>query len=182
MRQLCAIILVHLVLGACSLDYRAAQVEDDRAESVPETVLVDARLVIVRSRARRFRVSAARVEHYPEQQQQIFTNFTFEETDGVGAVLSAGSADSAVYFTNSDDIELSGNITFYSYQQEAGIYADWLRWDDEKRILSGTPDGLVRVERDGGSTISGLGFSADMRGSTVEFAEQVAGTLVTEDE
>ena len=170
------------MIGGCSLDYRPAQVGDDRAESVPETVLVEAQLVIVRSETRRFRVGASRVEHYPEQQKQIFAGFVFEETDDAGTVLSAGSADSAIYFTNSDDIEMSGNIVFYSHQQQAGIYADWLRWDDDARTLSGAPGGLVRVERDGGSKISGYGFVADMRRSTVEFAERVSGILVADDE
>lgn len=168
-------------LGACSLDYRPAQVEGERLESVPETVLVEAQLVIVRSEARRFEVRAARVEHYPERKQQTFDRFEFRETDAAGRPLSAGSADHAIYHTDRDDVEMSGTIQFHSQQQEAGIYADWLYWDDAERVLSGAPDGLVRVERDGGSTISGYGFRADMRSSTVEFAEQVTGTLVTED-
>ncbi len=181
MRLLCTVTLLAFFLGACSLDYRPAQLEDDRAETVPETVLIEAQLVIVRSEARRFRVSAQRVEHFPEQQQQVFSRFAFEEIDRNGAVLSSGSAESAIYFTDSDDIEMSGNISFYSYQHQAGIHADWLRWNDEQRRLAGSPDGLVRVERDGGSTISGVGFAADMRSSTVEFAEQVSGTLVTDE-
>ena len=170
------------VLGACSLDYRPAQVGEERAESVPETVLVAAELVIVRSQARRFRVAAQRVEHYPEQRRQVFTGFEFQETDAEGAVLSSGSADNAVYFTDSDDVEMAGNIRFHSDQQQAGIYAEWLRWNDDARLLSGAPDGLVRVEREGGSTISGIGFVADMSAGTVEFAAQVSGRLVTDDD
>ena len=170
-----------VALAACSLDYRPAQVEGERRESVPETVLVEAQLVIVRSESRRFQVRAARVEHYPERKQQVFERFEFRETDATGRPLSIGSADSAVYHTDSDDVEMSGNIQFYSEQQEAGIYAEWLYWDDDERVLSGASDGYVRVERDRGSSISGYGFRADMRSSTVEFAEQVTGTLVTDD-
>lgn len=181
MRRLCVFLVMAVGLGACSLDYRPAQVDSERLESVPETVLVEAQLVIVRSESRRFQVRAARVEHYPERKQQTFDRFEFRESDAEGRPLSIGSADRAVYYTDSDDVEMSGTIRFYSEQQEAGIYADWLYWDDGERLLSGAPDGFVRVERDGGSTISGYGFRADMRSSTVEFAEQVTGTLVTDD-
>ncbi len=179
MRLLPLLIIVGCV--SCSLDYRPAQVGEDRSDEIPETVMVQARMVIVRSEARRFQVSAGRVAAYPRRQRQEFTAFEFREFDSDGELLSSGSADFAVYHTDSDNVDLSGNIVFYSTAQEARILADALFWNDAERLLTGEPDAVVRLERDGGTVVEGIGFSADMRTSTMEFARQVSGRLVTDE-
>lgn len=172
-----------LIVGcvACSLDYRPAQVGGDRQDDVPETVMVQARMTIVRSEARRFQVSAERVATYPRLQRQEFTSFEFREFDAAGDLLSSGTADSAVYHTDSDNVELRGNIVFFSNAQDARIFADTLFWNDAERLLTGEPDAPVRLEREDGTVIEGIGFTADMRTSTMEFARQVSGRLVTDE-
>jgi len=170
------------IAAGCSLDYRQAQVADTRPEDVPETILRGALFTVVRPGYRTFTVRAERAESYPERNEQQFWNVTFQELDRDEKLLTRGSAERITYFTENDNVELSGDISFYSATQEAGIAASYLYWDDGNRTLTAHQDEAVTVTRDNGSVIKGKGFRADMRINEVTFSDGVEGTLVTEED
>ncbi|MFP4373907.1 MAG: LPS export ABC transporter periplasmic protein LptC [Spirochaetaceae bacterium] len=176
------VLAVSLVLGACSLDYEQIEMAGERDETVPETVVTDVRFTVVRTAARSFRITAARAETYPEREEQILHGLRFEELGADGEVITSGSADRAVHDTATDDVTMSGNITFYSKEYEARVTTDFLSWDNERKLLQGRHDESVRLELDSGSVVEGTGFEADMRRSIARFAESVRGALETDDE
>jgi LPS export ABC transporter protein LptC len=169
-------------VGGCSLDYEQLQMAEERDESVPETVVTEADFTVVRSGARSFRISAERAETYPEREEQILTGLSFEELGADGEVITSGAADRAVHDTATDDVTMSGNISFYSREYEARVRTGYLAWNNEEKVLRGRDDGQVRLELDSGTVIEGTGFEADMRRSIARFAESVQGVLVTDEE
>jgi LPS export ABC transporter protein LptC len=174
--------IVALAITGCSLDYEELQMAEERDESVPETVVTDADFTVVRSGGRSFRISAERAETYPEREEQILTGLTFEELGADGAVITSGAADRAVHNTATDDVTMSGSITFYSEEYEARVTTDYLSWKNEEKVLRGRNDGTVRLERDSGTVVEGTGFEADMRRSIARFARSVQGVLVTDED
>ena len=171
-----------LLMAGCSLDYDSISMAEERDESVPETIVTEAQFTVVRSSSRTFRISADRAETYPERQEQILYGLRFEEINAEGEVITDGSADQAEHNTETDDVTMEGNISFYSREYEAQVSTDYLSWNNEERMLTGRDDGEVRLELDSGSVVEGTGFEADMRRSIARFAQSVRGVLVTDDE
>jgi LPS export ABC transporter protein LptC len=171
-----------LLMAGCSLDYDQISMAEERDESVPETIVTEAQFTVVRSPSRTFRISADRAETYPERQEQVLYGLRFEEINADGEVITDGSADRAVHNTETDNVTMEGNISFYSEEYEAQVSTDYLSWNNEERMLTGRDDGEVRLELDSGSVIEGTGFEADMRRSIARFAQSVQGVLVTDDE
>lgn len=176
------LVALGLAVGGCSLDYEQLQMAEERDESVPETVVTDAEFTVVRSGARSFRISVERAETYPEREEQILTDLSFEELGADGEVITSGAADRAVHNTATDDVIMSGNISFYSREYEARVRTGYLAWNNEEKVLRGREDGQVRLELDSGTVIEGTGFEADMRRSIARFAESVQGVIVTDEE
>jgi LPS export ABC transporter protein LptC len=171
-----------LAVAGCSLDYEELQMAEERDASVPETVVTEADFTVVRTGARSFRISAERAETYPERDEQILTGLGFEELGADGEVITSGAADRAVHNTATDDVTMSGNISFYSREYEARVTTQYLSWNNEEKLLRGRDDGEVRLELDSGTVIEGTGFEADMRRSIARFAQSVQGVLVTDEE
>ena len=164
------------------MDYEQISMAEERDESIPETVVQNAQFTVVRSSSRTFRISAERAETYPERNEQILYGLEFEEIDAEGEVITTGSAGRAVHNTDTDDVTMSDDISFYSSEFEARVTTDFLGWDEEERLLTGRDDGEVRLELDSGSVVEGTGFEADMRRSIARFAQSVQGVLETDDE
>ncbi len=171
-----------VVLGGCSLDYEQISIAEEREESVPETVATDAEFTVVRGAGRTFRISASKAETYPEREEQILHDIEFEEIVDDGEIITEGAAERAVHDTATDDVTMSGDISFYSQEYEARVTTEQLSWDNEEKLLRGPEDGTVRLELDSGSVVEGSGFEADMRRSVARFADAVEGVLVTDDE
>jgi LPS export ABC transporter protein LptC len=179
---LLALLAAALFATGCSLDYESSRLADERPEGVPESVISDASFTAVREGQRQFTINAAQAETYPERNLRLFNDVSFRELDEEGELLTTGTADTVRYFTESDNVELEGAVSFYSSAHEAGIETDYLFWNDEERTLEAKPENLVRVERDSGTVVEGRGFSADLRRAVVRFEDGVEGTVVTEDE
>jgi LPS export ABC transporter protein LptC len=166
----------------CSLDYDAGRIAEERPEEIPETILFQSSYTVERTNDRVLKFTAEQAESYPEQNKQLLFGLTFTERDGNGEVLSSGTADSATYFTDTDNVELSGGIRFRAETESAEVQAEYLYWNDEEDRLTSREDERVTVIRDSGSRITGLGFEADTRLKEVSFTGDVSGTLVTDDE
>jgi LPS export ABC transporter protein LptC len=139
-----------------------------------QTVVRDGRPVLV--------LEAEQARSYADAKRIVLREAVFRELDDDGEVLVTGRADRAVFHTDTEDAEISGNIELYSTREEASVRADELVWHKESRTLEGRDDGVVTLERDDGSRISGSGFSADFRRRTIRFAGQVEGVLEEQEE
>ncbi|MFW6329446.1 MAG: LPS export ABC transporter periplasmic protein LptC [Alkalispirochaetaceae bacterium] len=175
-----ALLLFTLLSLSCELDYEEGRVAEEIAEEVPTTRLINAEIIVIRQGT--LTVTAALLESYPKQDRQILEGIRFEERDPEGQLRLQGRASRAVHHLDTDDIELSGEIYFYSALEEASIESEFLYWEEEAEILRGEPGSAVRLAEEDGTQVEGSGFRVDGRRRTVTFDRGVSGTIVTGEE
>jgi hypothetical protein len=79
---------------------------------------------------------------------------------------------------DSGNIQLEQNIIISVESEDITIETDKLSWEDEKRVLAGSEDHRVNIQRSDGTVFSGRGFSADSRSKTWSFSGSVEGSYV----
>lgn len=168
-------------LGACSLEYEQP-LATEISEDTPDTILFSFTHTVVQDGSPRFVVGAERAETYGERKLQYLSLVTFTELAADGSLLTEGTADYAEYQTDTENFELSGNLRFYSAEEDAWLTADELFWDNEARVLTSEPADPVLLERGDGTVIRGRGFVAEMGRSIIRFEDGVSGSLVEDDE
>lgn len=166
---------VVLVLGSCTFDYADADIEGDRDNSIPQVEIENARMVIVRDT--RIELTAARIATYPEERVQRFEDLRFTEYGPDGAVRVSGIAEEGTLYLDTEDVELSGEIRFYSQIEEADLETRYLYWENDARVLRGRQDETVRIRRDDGSEVEGAGLRVDGRRNSVELTSGVRGVF-----
>ena len=176
------VISLFLFLPGCSLDYSDSFMADEIEEDIPDTILAEFVHVAVRSDVEAFRIEADRGENYDTKKESRFFGVSFQELDRDGEILTRGSCDRAVLYLDSDNIDLWGNLSFYSSKEAATILAEHLFWNDAEGRLLGDRDGWVVIEKDSGTYLEGVGFLAEVRKNRVEFQSRVNGAWVDENE
>jgi LPS export ABC transporter protein LptC len=179
--RLAALLVILLVTVSCSLDYGESQLADDISDEIPDTILTGVSHTVVRDNTVRFRITAERVESFAEQNRQYLYAVTFTEYDTAGEVRTEGTADFADFQTDTEDVEITGNLRFYSVPDEAWLDARYLYWDSEERQLTSRPEESVSLEKSDGTSIIGRGFTAEMDRSVIIFTDGVRGTIVEEE-
>ena len=169
-----------LVLAGCSLDYRGAGYSDKLSESTPDTVLYDFSTTTVHGSEPYFRIQASVASTYDKKNLTVLSGVKFEQFDSKGKVIASGTADSAVYHTDTENAELSGHIEMYSDTEKARISAVSLSWNNSAKTLTGKTDSIVSIVKNTGSGISGTGFEAELKTRTVKFSGNVHGKWVEE--
>lgn len=184
MRSLMAAAAAVLVVlaSSCHLNYGGAQIAQKIEEGVPDLILTDFQHTSVRHDRKTFEISAGKSELFSQKKIQTLDSVDFREYDSEGKVITQGHADHAVLHTDTNDVELTGNIQFYSKSESAHITCTYLYWHDSDRRLTSKPDAIVSVRKDNGSTISGTGFEVDVARRVVTFSGPVQGTVVASDE
>ncbi|MBN1699242.1 MAG: LPS export ABC transporter periplasmic protein LptC [Spirochaetales bacterium] len=167
-----------LILYGCSLDYRSANIPEEMAENLPETVFVQFSRIIVRDGKIKTKLEAERAENFTKKKQMVLSNIRFFEYDENEKLLTEGTADKAVLYTETDDVDIFGNIYLYSVPEKTAIYAETLYWKDKEEKLSAAPDDRVRVKEDEGSSIEGRGFNSDFKLREIVFANGVSGVFI----
>ncbi len=165
-------------LAGCSLDYRSAEIAQKLPENVPDTVLSDFTSTTMRGQLPYFRIQAQSAETFEKKNETVLTNVQFEQFDSKGKIAAEGRANHAVYHTNTENAELSGDLSMYSVSEKARFTANYLAWNNEEKTLTGKPDALVVIRKDGGSFLQGRGFHADTRTRTLQFSDGVEGRWV----
>jgi LPS export ABC transporter protein LptC len=127
------------------------------------------------------RLEATRAVQYEKRAQTLLEDVYFREYDRDGAVLTEVWADRAVWHTDTEDAEASGDIYLYSHRQEAEVLASSLAWTKGDRVLSAGPDDRVYLRKDDGSELEGTGFWADFRRSVIRL-KAARGVYVYDEE
>lgn len=175
-------ILIALCAAGCSLDYSSAQVEVEADQSIPDTISVGIIYRMVKNSRPVIELKADRAETYNARKETILTAARFTEFDKEGGIATDGRAQSVVYYTETENAEISGSVYVHSAAEEGSISTDSLSWENKTRILTADPDALVVVKKDDGSYISGRGFVGDFRVKEVRFSGPVEGKYVYEKE
>ncbi len=173
---------IALSLGSCSLAGYGGE-SGDGGDEMPTAVFSDyAHTVVVRGK-RNFELKATRAELYMTSKKTVLSGVIFSEYDpDTGELLSLGTSDSAVYFTDSKDAEFSGSVRLESKKQDAILEGEYLRWSDKDKRLEGRLDRTVTISRADGSRMSGAGFEADARRRAFSFRESAEGRLASKAE
>lgn len=175
-------VLIALCAAGCSLDYSSAQVEVEADQSIPDTISVGMVYRMVKNSRPVIELKADRAETYNARKETILTAARFTEFDQEGGVATDGRAQSVVYYTETENAEISGSVYVHSAAEEGSISTESLSWENKTRILTADPDALVVVKKDDGSYISGRGFVGDFRVKEVRFSGPVEGKYVYDKE
>jgi LPS export ABC transporter protein LptC len=170
-----------LCLAGCSLDYEEAMVQETMAESVPDVVLRNMQHSIVRDGNIVARLEATRAVQYEKRNETLLEGIHFREMDDQGELLTEIWADEAVWHTDTEDAEATGDIYVYSFKEKAEVFAKTLAWKKQDRVLSAGEAEEVVLRRDDGSELRGTGFSADFRRSEIK-VKNASGVYVRKDE
>jgi LPS export ABC transporter protein LptC len=166
----------------CSLDYEEGTIADDISEDIPNLVLFEVEQTVVSKGVPTYHITAERAETFEKRNTTILYNVLFQELDEEGEVITEGWADHVVFHTDTDNAELTGELSFYSSEEEAQIDADYLEWNDETQTLKGRPNEDVTIREKSGSHVSGTGFVGEFSEKRVEFSGASSGEYIDEDE
>jgi LPS export ABC transporter protein LptC len=177
----CGIIcILFLITLSCTFDYG----ETEGAErELPDLVMLNVEYIRVRSADPIARVQAERAERYEKQGVMKLENFTFEQYGDKGnEVNTQGGAGNASVDINSGDITMTNGVRLEVESEDIVIETNQLEWKDETHILSTGAEDEVNVFRENGTHFTGTGLTADARSRSFEFAGDVGGSYIQEDE
>lgn len=172
-------IIVASVVG-CSFDYTQANIEEELDENIPDIILKNAKLVFVRGTS--VIIESDLIEIYSSQKQQLMNNVRFREITREEEIRMQGSATQISIETDTHDITMVGEVFARSHNDEAEVETEYLHWNDEKRIISGSAISPVTIKKDIGSNISGYGFIGNAETRKLSISGSVQGQLVVEEE
>jgi LPS export ABC transporter protein LptC len=166
--------------AGCSFDYGQASIKEKISEEIPNSILFNFEHTVVENGKPAFRLNAERAEFFDGRKETRLANVSFVEYDSrTGEAISAGRSAQAVFYAETEDAELSGDISVYSKRSEAGLSGGYLYWDNAKKTLEGRRDRLITITRDDGTEIRGEGFTADARRRSMSFSGRAEGTIVS---
>lgn len=169
-------------LLGCSFNYEEGKIAEDLSETVPETVLID--FVQVRTLEGRpdYRVYGTKAEAYGKRKETVISEVVFQDFNKEGEIETEGTADTIIYFTESENAEMSGNLRFYNDEEEVEIRSDYLFWNEQEEMLTTKEQEPVTLIKPNGTRITGTGFSARGKSKTIVFTGSAAGTWVEDEE
>jgi len=171
-----------LLLSNCTLDYNDPDVKAQLADTIPETILYNITQIKVKNGNISSKIEAEKIETFKNKNIMYITKLHYMEIGKTGAIITEGWADQATYYTDTENAEISGNIYFYSREEEAGVRANYLNWDNQKKILTSGSKEKVTVSRDDGSYVEGSGFSTDFKLKEITFSGDVKGIYIDEEQ
>ena len=177
----CGCVILLSMLYGCNVSYEDADILEELSESVPELYFQEPEYTFIRNSARVVRVSAENSELFSARQEQRFHNIAFIESDTNNNTLNSGSANYGVYFIDSGNFELVGDVVFQSIEQDATVRAPYLLWDNREERLFGKEDEWVMVTRSSGTVMRGKNLNADLSNRIIEF-ENASGVILPDND
>ena len=157
------------------MDYSDAEIIEEIGENTPNSIIENFSYTSVDNGEILFRLYAEKAENYSTKKETILNEVVFQEYNANNEIITEGTAENGVIYTESDDAELTGSLIIYSANNESELTADYLYWDDSEKSLTGSDNGNVKLLRDSGTEISGTGFSGDLRTKIFSFKKNVKG-------
>jgi len=177
-----ALFLFALSLGACSINYREGQLVEDLEDTVPNIRMTGLRHRLATKDRLIMELTVRESASFETMKRIYLEGATFHEYGSDGELVSEGKADSVIYYTDTKNADMRGNIEVISHKEEGGIRAQSLYWDDARRFLSSSPDEETEIFDEDGSHFTGKGFEVDMKRIIVRFLQAVDGNYVVADD
>lgn len=171
-----------LLASGCSLDYTEGAEGDELLESVPDAVFNKFVHTAVKGDILVFQIEAEKASIFSKKKYTELAAVRFVEYDDDGAVSLEGRAQSARFYTETENAEIKGAIYCYSRDEKVAFFAETLLWNSENRLLESRTGEAVRIEKDDGSFIVGSYFSIDARRKVLNFEAPVYGTYFSDED
>jgi len=172
-----------LLLAACSFDYGNLTEE---GEQRPDIIMENLEYVRVRGGEHLVRFRADRAERWEDRRTMELWDFYFEQLEQNEEGIEAnaeGRAGAASVQLDTGNVSLRDGVRINIESEDIIITTGELEWRDRERVLFGTAEREVGIERSDGTSFIGIGFTANIRDRTWGFSGIVSGTYVeTEDE
>lgn len=179
--RLIFVALLAAALASCRLDYSENLEADALAEDVPDVEIHGLKQSVYRDGRLVVSLSASHSLSYASRNLRIIEDLSFEELDSRGETAASGSANEARLFTDTENIELSGNVRAWSRREGGEVTGDYFYWSGDNKTIEGLADSFVRIRGEDGEQISGRGFFGNARTGEFRFSGEVEGTLNAED-
>ncbi|MDR1144447.1 MAG: LPS export ABC transporter periplasmic protein LptC [Spirochaetaceae bacterium] len=169
--------------AACSFDY-GSDAEDNND---PSMILTKTSYVRMRNGNPEARLGAEEVRQYEANHSWELDDVSFEQFnaapegyDGIPDLNARGTAATARLETDTGNFSLSGGVVLEVISEGIVMETTEVFWQDQDRLLS-APEQL-NIVRDDGTTLTGRGFSADIRRRTFVFESAAEGVVVDEED
>ncbi len=176
-RTLVACALAALLAG-CSIDYTSATAEEQAQQGVPDTIAVDILHRVHKDGRLSLELEAARAVTYNAKNQTVLTDARFAAYDEDGAKSTDGHARMVVFYSDTENAEISGGVRVHSASEKGDVSADSLYWENKTKKLRAPAAERVSIRKDDGSSLSGTGFSGDFSRRELVFTGPVTGSYV----
>ena len=180
--KLWGFVLLVFVCASCSINYRDGQIVEDLEDTVPNIRMTGLRHRVATKDRLIMEMTVQSSESYEGVKRISLSGVIFREYGQDGELTAEGRADRVIYYTDTKNAEIAGNVELVSHREKGGIRAQSLYWDDARRFLSSLPDEQTEIFDEDGSHFSGKGFQADIKRLIVSFLETVDGNYVVADE
>ena len=176
------ILLSALLLASCKLNYKEADITETLADEIPNSVLENFSQTVVENGKVSYFLSADYAESYNSRGVTYFDNIGFSEYTSDGKTGTEGAAEKAIHYSDTDNIVFDGRIILNSESQDFVVKADYLEWNNEKKILKSLDKTYVVIEQGEETKVEGYGFIADAKDKSFTFLEKAYGRFVEDEE
>lgn len=174
-------LLLLIFVSSCSINYDEAMIGSKILENTPDTILYSFIYTDCENGHKNFSIYADKAETFDQKQQTVLKGLVFQQFDDNNNVISEGKAYRGIIFTESNNVEITGNLVIYSSREESRINTSGLYWDNDTKTLTGKPDKAITITKDSGTIIRGKGFTGNMKEKIYTLTSDVSGEYVYEE-
>lgn len=168
------LVITCILYAGCAIDYDDKSEEIQKSDEIPDSILVDFKLVKMKNNRPSSEVTSSKTEIYNDKNRTIMYDIKFLEYDKInGSVITTGSVDKVEYYNETEDAQLDGNLSFFSEKEGMELTGETLFWNSEQKTI--TSDDNIKIVKDDGSSIEGNNFHANLKNSTFSFKSSVKG-------
>jgi hypothetical protein len=173
----CVLFFSFSLLLSCSFNYTEG---DGAGKVLPEMVIEAARATRYEDARIKVVFNADVLEIYDSDRVWAGEKVSFVEyaADASGAVEMEGAASLLVIDDKEGVYSLGNGAFFHLVDDDIKLTAEDLKWTKKTHQLSGSAEGLVKMEESDGSIIQGTGFFADSLRRYYLFDSTVSGFLM----
>lgn len=175
-RTIVLLIVISLSLISCSFAPEDA-LRSGRPAEFPDMLLIDTRYLLAIEDSEPIKIQADQIEMYREAHKAYITDATFTQHDREGTLVFSGSFNEAVVDTQTNDMELSGDVMINNHREEFTVSAGQLSWEHVNQMIRGGEDTLVTLTRKEHDILRGTGFRGDFSRVTFEFSTMEEGVV-----
>jgi LPS export ABC transporter protein LptC len=177
-RRALAVIALAALLVGCSIDYTSATAEEQAQAGVPDTIAVDILHRVHKDGHLSLELQAARAVTYNDKNQTVLSDARFAAYDEAGAKSTDGRAHTVVFYSDTENADITGGVRVHSASEKGDVSADSLYWENKTKKLRAPAAEQVNIRKDDGSSLSGTGFSGDFSRRELIFTGPVKGSYV----